>query len=752
MRTARAWQDPKLMNTTDPLASASAALTADRLTLLQSEFVRCTPISGGWNRVANADNVRFCRWPGQNADGRKHDQPDKPAFPWDGASDTRPFTADQVINEQAALVTAAFWRAIVRPKVADDTVGQYATALADYFVHQVLVDDLETEVELSANHLLTYGWTLLHPTWEQRVALRKQKVGLADLVSAGARLAPEFPDRPGLQDLAGAVLDPFLEEQALADLAFVYDHFARTQMEGALEVEIPPLSEPVLRRAVRELREDGATSVPVPYVAASAPAVYALRPWDEVFVPEDTTRIQHARVIYRREWVTEADLIARINDDGYDPAWVAEAAKHQGKVTQFLADSSVALSVTENFSRSLTGNLIEVIHAFARGVDESKVPGVYCTTFHSLVNRRPGGQGVLAAKHELIDYPHGEYPFVEGKREKVSRRLTASRGVPEILATGQQEIKSLRDGIIDWTSLGVIPPVNQYKTPFDTKYRFGPAVINTVVPGKEPQFMAIPSSGVPAALTSLERMDFWTANYFGMPHPLVPPERVQTVQAKAVQGFLLMWSKALQQMVALAQGFMGDADFARVTGAPEGWLNANRHRMGVLAVELEFDVRELNEELTTRRIEAVNKSVLPGDVQGVIARNKWVEMQLRAINPRWAKELVMPASEASQSLFSGVKNDIALMFLGNAPQMVENDPTAQSKLQFAQQIVGANPNYQQALAAGGRFAELMKLYAKNLAFSVTQEKNKQIGRIGVSPEPTATAGASSGATAGASFA
>jgi hypothetical protein len=289
--------------------------------------------------------------------------------------------------------------------------------------------------------------------------------------------------------------------------------------------------------------------------------------------------------------------------------------------------------------------------------------------------------------------------------------------------------------------MGVLPPINTYKMPWDVKYRFGPATQNLVMPGKEPRFMDIPSAGVAAALQALERIDIQAATYFSLSHPLLPPDRSQMGQAKAVQNFLLMWSRALQQMVSLAQAYMADAEFARVTGAPEGWLESNRNRLGVLAVELAFDVRELNEELTMKRIEAVNTAVLPTDVQGVVARNKWVEFQLRAINPAWAKELIMPASEASDGIHRQVRDDIAQMFLGNPAAMVENDPTAGAKLQFARQIVQQNPNYQQALAnQESRFAQLMQVYVQNLTFSVTQEQNKQIGRIGVNPEAAAASG------------
>lgn len=718
---------------TDLLATASGAPDRERIDYLQSEFVRCSPVSGQWNRIADADNVRYCRWEGQTADGKKHSTRNAPAFPWELASDTRTFTADHVIGERTSLLTSAFWRALIRPKAADDTVGQYAVALADALVNQRLTHELAREVELSASHMETYGWVVLHPCWEQRTGLRRQEVTLQDLVALGAQLAREYPDHPGLADLATLVLDPANEDLAMEELAFVYDHYARGQMEGALEVEIPALSKPVLRSAVRALRREGEADVPVPYLCTNGPAVYALRPWDEVFVPEDTTDLQRARVVFQREWVSEAELRARIVDMEYDKEWVEQAVQTRGRLTRFLAGVQLDMTVDQIYAGNAPGDLIEVIHATYRAVGDDNVPGVYCTTFSTQVKGKTGRP--LYARHELVDYPHGQLPYVEGKREHVSRCLTASRGVPELVAWAQNEIKALRDGIIDWTSIGVIPPVNLYKTPFDTKYRFGPAVQNTVLPGKEPRFMDVPSNGMAPALAAMERLDYWVSNYFGLSHPQVPPDRIQTLQARAVQNFLIMWARAIQQMVALAQNYMPDREFARLTGAPDGWLDEHRHRLGILDVELEFDVRELNEELTTKRLEAVNKAVLPSDVQGVVQRNKWVEVQLRAINPAWAKELLVPAAEASQSLYRQVREDIGQMFLGNAPQMVENDPTAQTKLQFTQQIVAANPNYQQALAQpDGRFRQLMEAYAKNLTFSVTQDRNKQVGRIGVSPE------------------
>ena len=47
--------------------------------------------------------------------------------------------------------------------------------------------------------------------------------------------------------------------------------------------------------------------------------------------------------------------------------------------------------------------------------------------------------------------------------------------------------------------------------------------------------------------------------------------------------------------------------------------------------------------------------------------------------------------------------------------------------------MGKNPHAQQALQGDELFRRLMENYVKNLHFSVTQEENATIGRVGVSP-------------------
>jgi hypothetical protein len=734
------------MSDEDPLLKATDRLTKEQLDRLMADYVEIGPPVGLWNRINDADAVRFCTWPGQRTDGKKHSaQPGvagKEAFPWEGACDTRPMIVDDIINEMVALCSAAYERALTGGKAANDQEAAYAVALLDYYTNNLLFDRLTDEVELSVQYIQQYGWTVLNPCWVQELTLRRQKVGLPQLDMVAKEIAPMFPQQPGLANLVPLVMDEEQEEVALVVLGLIYDTYSKKQLEGALDIEVKPLKETLLKRALRQLRRGEEANVPVPYLCRNEPAVYALKPWVEVLLPFDTGDIQDGRIVFRREFMSESRLRARIVSDDYDLEWVEEAVKFKGTMSttpSWFGGTSATLAQGQVgfYDRtSIPKDQIEVLHAFFRAVDDDDVPAVYCTTFHSEVKAGRDGRP-LYAKHELIDYPHGEFPFVLGKREHLSRCATASRGVPEVSYTWQNEEKALSDAVIDWTSLGVIPPANVYQDPKQLRYKFHPAAQNLVRFGKEPRFMEIPGGGVPLALEARDQLRYRRAHYYGTHHADLPPEASQTRSARTVQRFLTMWVRAFRQVLSLAQKYLPDAEFARITGAPEGWLEQRRDKFGLLTASLSFDVRELSEELVLKRIEMMNKAVVPADTQGVIQKAKWVEIMVTAVNPKWAKQLLVPVPEASQALFNSVKDDMAQMFLGNPPQMVENDPTAQAKLQFAQQIVAANPLYQEQLQKPGHFQKLVQVYAKNLSFSVTQEKNKQIGRIGVDPQEAA---------------
>jgi hypothetical protein len=73
------------------------------------------------------------------------------------------------------------------------------------------------------------------------------------------------------------------------------------------------------------------------------------------------------------------------------------------------------------------------------------------------------------------------------------------------------------------------------------------------------------------------------------------------------------------------------------------------------------------------------------------------------------------------------------MMLGNEPLYRENDPTAQARLQYAQDVLSKNPKAQQAAQGDPVFQTLLQNYVQNLQMSIQQQQNATIGRLGVTP-------------------
>jgi hypothetical protein len=146
-----------------------------------------------------------------------------------------------------------------------------------------------------------------------------------------------------------------------------------------------------------------------------------------------------------------------------------------------------------------------------------------------------------------------------------------------------------------------------------------------------------------------------------------------------------------------------------------------------------FDVRDTDPEFVMEKLKSIVETVVPLDSGGVIDRNKLVKLVIEAISPDAARELVIDQTTASQKLYKDVINDVGMMMLGNEALYVENDPAAESKMQYLQEILQKNPKAAQAAQGDRVFQILLENYSKNLQMSVEQQKNKTIGRIGVSP-------------------
>ena len=160
--------------------------------------------------------------------------------------------------------------------------------------------------------------------------------------------------------------------------------------------------------------------------------------------------------------------------------------------------------------------------------------------------------------------------------------------------------------------------------------------------------------------------------------------------------------------------------------------------------QIKYDVREIDTDFVMQKLQAIMQFVMPLDSAGVIDKSKLVRAAIEAIDPDKAKDLIVEQASASQLLYKDIQSDIGLMMLGNEANYVENDPTAQTKLQYLQDIMSKNPKAQQQMQGDQHFRALMENYIKNLQMSVSQQQNKQIGRTGVTPVGEQAAGALQG--------
>jgi hypothetical protein len=701
------WNTP----TTDKLAAASK--TPD-LKVLLKEYNESLYNGSSLDRLAACDDIRYCRWYGQTDDGKKHSdarQDGKPAMPWEGASDVRVRLVDRTINDISALLITAFQRSQLRVSGVTLDDGGPATGsstLMRWILENRQSRELYSEAYLGAQYALSYGWTVYHITWDQESAIRRQKVTMDDLMAIQEQYKEQAPDSV-LANISEMIQSGSNDDYLASNLSQLLNNASVSKC----------------KKMVVALRERGEAEIEEPYIIKNMPCVTALKPYDEITFPQETTDLQRARVIYRRTFLTEVELRSMGVNDGWDKDFIEAAAAQLGKASMYNDPSLTPVTNVLSTNVWRGKNMIEIVYAYARQIGPEGIPAIYFTVFSPQVGNE------LYAKHEILDYYHGKYPFVGYAREVTRRPIMESRGVPEISRTDQDEIKAQHDSLRDRTALETLPPIKVAKR-IGALNRIGPAVQLPVTTKDDYTFLDPPAGNPQIAFSMIERVEAQHAAYYGLTSKYVEDVRSQLLQQSVVNGWLHCWTEIYQQVFTLALQYLTPEEKMRICGMD---LPARATEIqGGFDFIVKFDVREVDTNLVMEKLDAISKFAVPMDSSGVIDRNKLVKAILETISPDAAKDLIVESEQASQKMFRDVQTDIGLMLLGNAPQLVENDPSAQNKLQLAQQILSQNPKAQQALQGDENFQQLFQQYVQNLQMSLQQEQNKQVGRTGVAPQ------------------
>ena len=698
-----------MLNTnTDVLAIAS---DKPHVGELLSEYNRAMINSSQGNLVTKFDNIRFCRWPGQTDDGKKHSEnrsQGDPAWPFEGASDVRARLIDATCNELTSLLVGAFQKAELRAngtELTDMPVSQIGTTLLRWIRDCKMPQQLYKEATLGAQYALQYGWSAFFVGWQQNISVRTQEISMEQIM--------------GLAQQSGS--------QVLMELPQLIVS-APEQAAEIMQAAMPTLKAADAKRMVRELAKTGMTSMDEEYVSKNLPEIVALKPWDEIIFPPETADLQRSRVIFRRTWMSEVELREKITTEGWNPDWVERALQQLGKSSSYYNINLLPTTTMMVYNGVNYMNMVEIVYCYTKSLD-GDAPAIFYTVICPQAASNRQSDGDSWAIHERLDYAHGEYPFVEFRREQIRRAITDTRGIPELATTDQDEIKAQHDSIRDHTAFSTLPPIKVVKR-VGAINKIGPGVSLPVTNQNDYTFMEPPAREPTVAFNLIQRVEQQHAAYFGTANPNVMPMTTQMLQQALVNSWLLSWRSVFRQMFSLCCQYMPAQEIQRITG---GQLPQNLSEIhNEFDINVRFDVMNLDKEYIAQKVDFLTK-IKQMDTGGVLNANRITEMLIQAIAPEMAGELILNQEQASQKMFKDVQTDIGMMLLGNEALYQENDPAAQTKMQFAQQVMQNNPKAQQALQSDPNFQALFENYVKNLQMSVMQQQNAQIGRLGVTP-------------------
>jgi len=673
--------------------------------------------------------VRFCQWDGQSDDGRKHDVAGERALPFDGASDTRPFTADGIINFIVAELSTAASRAVPRDtgmESSDAQGGGFNSTLIKWLITNQWAD-YRRMVELAVQYAYgdSPGGAMFWTDWVEDKEVSLQKLTVEELAAQlGGELDPESSEEEQLN-----ILDMLFNPARSADLKAVLSQY------------YPNLSTGRIAKVVRSIYKGEAAEFPVPRVKSAIPRVKVLRLFKDVFFDRNAEDIQRTPVA-----VAAYHTAAGIREEAAKHGWkklfvedLLESGKGRSAFNETALTPAAAAISTE---AQPDAELFEILTVFTRAVNEDGIPGVYWQTLSYFVEEP-------ATDRNLFDRSHGEYPFDYYSREALTACLVDSRGVSETAGTDQNSIKLLDDSFEDHVQIATVPIRKIPKGYPAGTFRWAPGAEVEVGPRDGGSIGFVENPDYPTANKDhYTRMRVKLSEYWGIPFEDVDERFLVLYSQQRVDGLLSVLRKVFTRSLQLIDQFMEPEQIARITGQSVQSLNQNRRQrseiQGKYDISLTFDVRDLDMEFLIKKVDTALKIRQLDPSQridiGSIAVNA-----ISSLDPNWAQDAVRSEAKANAAEEQAAKDDLVRMLNGVQVRLAEDpwsiDPqtrkqTMDQELMLRQQNPQAFPPITPSAAA------LIQDYLLNLEQMGVQQQNAITGRTGVEQTDLATLGQS----------
>lgn len=694
---------------------------ADRVTWLKDEFKHIMTYAGeGVNdRRMLAEDTRYCRWPGQSTDGRKHGDANsgKTAFPYEGASDVRMRTADEIANEQVILLMAAVGRAqlsFTTPNPAKADLGDRIAVLWEWMKKNQLRREWFFELRRLAQFRQgdSPAVGFLQVYWKEETTLQLltftaeeilEKV-LESAAGRGVEITPDTEQR--LQQVFG---DP-AELDMLANI---------------IAAQWPDMTAARAKKVAKQVQDEKEASFPYAVAKPGRVAIHTRRLMDDLFIPENTEDFQRARIYYIREWFSATELLEKEAKGEFLPGFVEQVLKHEGEScwrhkSHWNVNGDWSDRIVErSWDKERHRGQYEILTATFKAASDAGIPGIYSVRYHFAVEM-PGSD------MELLSYKAGLYPAVPFPREVLTGRLWDTRGISELSMTEQQALKTLHDSFIDHAQLSTVPPVKVPASRPKLKLVIGPLVqIKENRPG-EISWMtppAYPETNDQANNRIEVRLD----RYFGRMSKNNSPDWIRAYQGDLIDSFFHNLVEVISMALKLVQQYMDDETLQRVLG-PDGLPIARSVEdiQGEFDVEITFDAGMLSLEYVKMVAGIVSDYAIPWDTAGQIRRDELEKWLFSALSPTLARRLLQPIKDAKKTEIDAAQADFGKIKDGIEPERPTDGVDFGTRLATILNIGRANPEAFATLTPTSR--KILQDHVQYLQGQVEQQKNALIGR------------------------
>ena len=633
-------------------------------------------------------------WPGKSRDHRKHGAD---AFPWEGASDIECHIIDERITRLVALFMSSLRRASVRAfpvESGDIKRSKLVSGFLKWMVSSGYIPRFYREMELGANYLLERGILITYIGWHREDRTFKQLIDLNQI----AEISPEA---------AMAIQSGDSDEELILLLQNTFDG----------------VTEKRAKKALKQLRKEGVTELPIVKRQVNSPEVKTLAPDGDFFFPPYVTDPQRAPYCFWKTYYTAQELQTKVSTDGWDEDFVDYViSKYRGVNMDSVEreqEGRRSISLTDNAYEA--DELIEIVYGYQRLIDEEDgSEGIYCTVFHKEFSGNEIAPGY--AKFELLN-GYEDYPVVVTRLAEDTKRLYDTQTIPDILRGIQNQVKVEKDSRIDRNSLATLPPILHPvgQAPSD----WGPGRMIPYRRKGDLDFAPIPSYNQGSLEMEMNLTDL-ADRLVGLDEE---SQMSSIRQQFLVDKFLSHTAEVLRMAFKCFQRFGPDEVFFQVTGVPDSQLFDKGDPDENFDILINFDVLNTDPDNVQNKLKQFAE-LAQFNTNNRMSMDNFLDIAASAIDPVMADAILQPVENAQEEVVKQVTDDLAKIFAG-----IEM-PARQSGAQIAMQVIQEytqQPDIAQRAATDEAFSGRLQKYVGQYTFQMQQAQNAQIGRLGTAP-------------------